>query len=280
MDRGALRAASVGDVDPLAGLIDRRFLGRSAGHGTFIAGLCHQVVPAAELVVHRIANTEGFVDELGLADRLDRIGDDDEPAPDVILLCFGGYSVKLGSFNTSGNGDQWTSPQVLLAALRALLERCPHTVIVASAGNNESTDPCFPAALSGWKEFADRVVSVAALDSSGYRWTLSNYGDWVSASTLGVRLRSIYVPGREHPDNDPDGTPERFRSPAYASWTGTSFAAPLVAARIVELQERLAASYGRPVGAVEAWSVLRASSRPHRQFGGGVHVVVDGVPHD
>lgn len=275
----SLAPASVADVDPLEGSLAPGFLGRAAGHGTFVASLCHQVAPGARVVVHRVAGTEGFVDELTLAERLNTIGRQDD-APDVVVLAFGGYSVKLGSFGTTGKGDSWLRPLVLRAAVLDLLARCPDTIVVASAGNNDSTDPCFPAAFSADPEFDGRVVAVAALDASGYRWAYSNYGSWVSASTIGVRLRGPYVAGREHPSNEPDGSPETFVAPAFATWSGTSFAAPLVAGRIVEMQTALAAELGRSVPATEAWQVLRAASKPQREGRCGVHVLVDGVAYD
>lgn len=276
---GELRSASRADLDPLASLIDARYLGRAAGHGTFVAGLCNQLVPSARVEVGRIANTEGFVDELTLAVRLDKIGAGRSPAPDVVLLCFGGYSVKLGSFGTpsTGGADSWTHPALLLSSLRALLARCPGTVVVASAGNNESSDPCFPAAFAGWEEFADRVVAVAALDGDDRRWAFSNYGEWVSASARGVRLRSIYVTGEEHPDNDPDGSPENFTEP-FASWSGTSFAAPLVASRILQVQDALRDCGQGSTSAVDAWRLLRSISP--RLAGCGTVIKVEGVAHD
>lgn len=273
----SVRAADASDEDPLVGAI-AGYLGRSAGHGTFVAALCHQVAPAAEITVRRVASTEGFVDELTLADRIGRIGRDD-PAPDVLVLAFGGYSVKLGSFGTTGTGDTWGQPLLLKASLRALLRRCPELVVVASAGNNDSTDPCYPAAFAVEAEFAGRVVSVGALDAEGYRWPYSNYGRWVTASTLGVRLWAPYVEGLEHPSNEPDGSPERFPPLGCASWSGTSFSTALVAGRLVELQAALRNELGRPVPATEAWQVLQASSKPQREGRCGVHVQVDGVAH-
>lgn len=273
-----VREAAADDTDPLVGIFPG-FLGRSAGHGTFVAGLCHQVAPSASVVVHRIASTEGFVDEATLARTIDAIGTTSAP-PDAVVMAFGGYSVKLGSFGTHGKGDSWTQPLLLRSSLRSLLERCPDLVVVASAGNNESSDPCYPAAFAADREFAGRVVSVGALDAAGYRWTSSNYGPWVTSSTLGVRLRGPYVEGREHPSNEPDGSPETFGSPSFASWSGTSFAAALVAGRIVELQAALVADLGRPVPATEAWRVLAASSKPQREGRSGVQILVDGVAHD
>ncbi len=141
-------AATATDVDPLEGALAPGFLGRSAGHGTFVASLCHQVAPGAQVVVHRVASTEGLVDELTLARRLGEIGRNGDE-PDVVMLAFGGYSVKLGSFGTTGNTERHRGSTRSVYAPRCSTSsgRCPGAVIVASAGNNDSTDPCYPGRL-------------------------------------------------------------------------------------------------------------------------------------
>ena len=82
-------------------------------------------------------------------------------------------------------------------------------VLVAAVGNeNSEAPPQYPS------NSAD-VIAIAAIDLSSRKAAFSNYGRHVNLSAPGVGLISAY-PG--------EGTA------AYASWSGTSFAAPLATA--------------------------------------------------
>ena len=97
-----------------------------------------------------------------------------------------------------------------------------HTVIVACAGNAGSDRPYWPAALK-------RVVAVASLDAHGRdRAAFSNYGWWVDACSLGADVVSSFF---SFDDPAGDGH-EAEHFAGYASWSGTSFAAPRVAGAI------------------------------------------------
>ncbi|MCD0451872.1 S8 family serine peptidase [Actinocorallia sp. API 0066] len=105
-------------------------------------------------------------------------------------------------------------PSPLLQQAIAALGRA--TVVVACAGNTACDRPFWPAALK-------QVVAVAALDGADRAW-FSNHGWWVDAAAQGTAVRSSFV---------------RFGEFAgYATWSGTSFAAPvvagMVAARVAE----------------------------------------------
>jgi subtilisin family serine protease len=268
------------ETDPLDGLAPDPagqrgpFLGRAAGHATFIAGVIAQVAPGARLTVLRAANTEGQVDERGLAARLRAVA---STGPDLIVLSCGGYAIRLGSFGTPGGaGEPWLQPLLLRRAIDRVLANGAGTVVVCSAGNSDSIDRCFPAAFAVGR---DAVVSVAALEAGGRRYCHSNYGDWVRASAIGARVRSTYVGGREHPANDPDGFADTFTAGSFAEWSGTSFAAPGVAARIAVLLSAMRAQLGPSVTARQAWAVLEATSRAAVDWGCGKEVPVTGLAH-
>lgn len=87
------------------------------------------------------------------------------------------------------------------------------SVVVASAGNNGVTQPHYPAALPG-------VIGVASVTSAKTKSDFSNYGSWVSVSAPGNDILGAHLDG------------------GYARWSGTSFAAPFVAAQATLLLER------------------------------------------
>ena len=77
-------------------------------------------------------------------------------------------------------------------------------VIVASAGNASKEQKDYPAAFSD-------AIAVAAVDDADKKASFSNFGSHVTLSAPGTTIRSTYVGG------------------GFATWSGTSFAAPFVA---------------------------------------------------
>ena len=292
---GLLGAVAAHESDPLAGFdannVATGFLGRAAGHGTFIAGVLRQLVPQATLVVLRAASVEGLVDEPKFFATLNDVVTNHRRA-DVVVIASGGYALPLAGTSLAASGTppkdkEWLAPILLRQGIQHVLDET-HAVIVMSAGNSGSSDPSFPAAFAGqqWRNGLtnadDRLISVGALDAEGFRADFSNYGDprvghaarqWVVASAPGVRLLSSYVHGREDPDNDPDNPPSDWPvcDPPYASWTGTSFSAPAVAGRIAEQLGRLR-RFHPLTGPVQAWLGLQANAGTERSDGCGVRI--------
>jgi thermitase len=95
-------------------------------------------------------------------------------------------------------------------------------VVVAAAGNQATSREFWPAALP-------EVVGVAATGPDGQLAEFSNHGPWVDAAAPGVDVVSSFVHlqagGRSAPDTE-------IRDYGFARWSGTSFAAPLIAAEI------------------------------------------------
>jgi subtilisin family serine protease len=107
-------------------------------------------------------------------------------------------------------------------------------VVVASAGNDATSRPAYPAAQPG-------VIGVAAVGPAGPA-PFTNYGSWVTACAPGVDVVSHFYTGiDEHDDHDP--ATSDFRG--WAKWCGTSFAGPIVAGAIA----REAGIYGISVAA-------------------------------
>jgi subtilisin family serine protease len=181
-----------------------------AGHGTFIAGVVSKHAPAAKLMIEKIIAGDGVTDELRLLRGLARLRAQahQHRAPvDIISLSLGCYT-----------HDDKPSP-VLEHGLNSFGHE---TVVVACAGNFSSDRPYWPAALK-------RVVAVGSLDATGVdRAEFSNYGWWVDACTIGEGVVSSFFNFDGPVGSSP--APEDFTG--FATWSGTSFAAPRVAAAI------------------------------------------------
>ncbi|WP_101788490.1 S8 family peptidase [Nonomuraea indica] len=169
--------------------------GAQAGHGTFIAGLILRQAPGVTLTSCRVLNGDGVGDEAHVIRALNRLR---ERPPHVLNLSFGCHTFD----------DR--PPPLLADALSAF----PDTVTVACAGNTAGERPFWPAALPG-------VVGVGAVDAAQERRApFSSYGPWVDACARGEWLTSTYLEGGEFG--------------GYAAWSGTSFAAALVAGAVAD----------------------------------------------
>ena len=97
-------------------------------------------------------------------------------------------------------------------------------VVVAAAGNAGSCRLFWPACLPG-------VISVGATFCGERAW-FSNFGPWVRASAPGVDIVSTFFT-HDGPAVSVGGyDPDEYRG--WAEWSGTSFAAPQVAAAIAK----------------------------------------------
>ena len=98
--------------------------------------------------------------------------------------------------------------------------RAGNVVLVASAGNNNTSAPQYPAAYAG-------VVTVAATDLLDRKASFSNYGSYVFVDAPGTHIISA-TPGG-----------------GYGMASGTSFSAPMVAG-MAALDSLACASTTRP----------------------------------
>lgn len=181
-----------------------RYLDPAAGHGTFVTGLIALLAPGTEIVVERVLSNLGDGDEVSIARRVHELSG----TVDIINLSFGGYS-----------------PQTMYALAAAVrTARAAGTVVVASAGNDATCRPTYPAALPG-------VVGVGALGPEGPA-PFTNYGPWVRACAPGVDLVSWFFSEFDGPDrpNEAGANADLFQD--WATWSGTSFAAPVVVAAL------------------------------------------------
>lgn len=172
------------------------------GHANFIIGVLMSQTSNATVSVVKVLDANGICTEDQLAAALSALTD-----VDVVNLSLGGFT-------------QDNQPPLLLSAALGTLLNGQDRAVVAAAGNEGSAGPPYwPAAFAGSDAaFAGQVLAVAAHDGSAVcSW--SNTGPWVSLAAPGSDITSTYV---TH-----DGFPTGF-----ASWSGTSFSAPYVAAAV------------------------------------------------
>jgi subtilisin family serine protease len=135
----------------------------------------------------------------------------DSPEDTIINLSFGG---------------RFYAEQSLLH-VEIAAKQARGAVVVASAGNDASCEPSYPAAFPG-------VIAVGALDGAGKPAAFTNYGSWVNASALGADLVSRFLiptTAQLKVPKTADSDVAEFED-GWAAWSGTSFAAPVVAAAI------------------------------------------------
>jgi hypothetical protein len=195
-----------------------------AGHGTFIAGVIERILPGCDYQMVRVVGSYGEADEASIAEALtgliDTTGGSVTKTPHFINMSFGGYSP--------------TGMTVLAEAIDAV--RDAGAVVVASAGNDSTCFPAYPAALPG-------VIAVGAVDANDEAATFTNYGPWVDAASLGVDIISTFF----HDYNFDPSTPEDDFKDA-AKWSGTSFAAPRVVAALAKKASELSDAWNGPPG--------------------------------
>ncbi|MFF3850656.1 S8/S53 family peptidase [Streptomyces sp. NPDC002328] len=219
------------------------------GHGTFIAGLVAAVAPDTDVTVRNSLNDAGAILEYDFGDRLFEAVEQGG-WPDII-------SLSAGTSNGRVDG---------LLGVAAFMEelRDRKTLLVAAAGNNASATPFWPAAYAALPAYADAVLSVGALRGDGeFGACFSNHGPWVKVYAPGERLVSAltgfdapvpyvyqhstyevcrYGFGYSCTCQSPRhtgllsetraataGRPDQVLFEGLASWSGTSFATPLVA---------------------------------------------------
>jgi hypothetical protein len=182
------------------------YFAQEAGHGTFIDGIIMRLAPLVPIRQVKVLDPSGVTDDGCVARAMTQHAN----AP-VINLSLGGYT-------------QDDMPPV--ASGQALAQLTDAVTVVAAAGNNGSPEPFWPAAFKG-------VVAVGALDTTQgqpQRAAFSNYGHWVDIYAPGVNVYSTYLQGTwDLPPN-----PASWPIDGYAIWSGTSFAAPQVAAAIAD----------------------------------------------
>ena len=167
----------------------------AVGHGTHVAGIVHTVAPQAKLMPLRVLDGDGAGTLFVIAEAIVYAA---EQGADVI-------SLSLGSVYRS---------DILEEAVEIAVEEYG-VLIVAAAGNSNTTQPQYPAA------FVDDAIAVTSIDENSVKATSANYGCWVDVAAPGESIFSA------------------FPIDEYAWWSGTSMATPFVAGQAALIKSRL-----------------------------------------
>ena len=188
-ETGFLDQAETGFLDQYgAGFLDPSLAGfdisnPAYSHGTLCAGVIAAIAPNSMIMPLRAFDGLGRSDIFTIAKAIRYA---EEHGAQVINMSFGTL----------------TPSQALGYAVNHA--RNANIILAASAGNNNTADPQYPAALSG-------VLTTAATDLLDRKASFSNYGSSVFVDAPGVNIISTYPGGY------------------YSVVSGTSFSAPAVA---------------------------------------------------
>jgi hypothetical protein len=216
--------------NPLLGILNTH-----TGHGLMEAGLVCQIAPDSRVFMIRIMQADGVVQEEALHAALDHLLDEIAQGAfyDVV-------SLSLGYTHETADDALHTPP--LLAKLTQLRRR--GVIVVASAGNYASSRPFYPAAGAldgqGDPDLAP-MLGVGAMNPDGTIAIFSNEHEsiqWhasgaVVVSTFPPKVRGSRQASLELTDRasyDTDNHDSQF-----ATWSGSSFAAPALGATIMQL---------------------------------------------
>jgi hypothetical protein len=200
----------------------------ATGHGDFVCSVVDINSGLAATLWHA-ADPLGDIDDVALVSALDKV--------DRHVKDSKGNVRKILNLSLAGYNEDDRPSLVLADQIKRMV--AGGWLIVAAAGNNASCRLAWPAALPD-------VVAVGAYGHCGPAW-FSNYGPWVDCSAPGVDVTAGYpdltaLPVRKVDEiDDPPGGTQLLTTEAFgtgwATWSGTSFAAPFVVARLAaELQ--------------------------------------------
>ncbi len=215
------------------------------GHGTHVAGVVAMVAPDAKIVPLRVMDSDGMGTAWRLAEAMLYAVDpnnDDHPGEGVHVInlslssltksdlfkvvskwvtCSHTQLAKLapkgrkGAPKASPGDEAFDATVPVTAADEARCSGFGGAIVVAAAGNRGSDKPEYPAA-----ETAASLLSVTASNRSACLSGFSNHGPWIKLAAPGEAITSS-VPGG-----------------GYATWSGTSMAAPFVSGAAALLRSK------------------------------------------
>lgn len=213
-----------------------------AGHGTFIAGLIASECRGCRItaVGQRHGTSPDGPDPVDAA----QLFSSEYEIARSLLLHSDAQVVSCGFAFPTLDGHPSLPFISAMEAIRGSRGSRSGLAVVAPAGNEASAQPYWPAAHPD-------VVGVAAANrrGNGRAW-FSNWGSWLDCCTRGQDVFSTFIYWDGQLDGAPPTDVEDFQG--WATWNGTSFSGPKVAAAIAEAW----LAGGGKVSPVEAYDKL------------------------
>jgi subtilisin family serine protease len=172
-------------------------------HGTLCAGIIAVVAPDSMIMPLRAFDDQGSADIFTLAKAIR-------------------YAVQQGAQVINMSFGTLQNSQTLKSAVTYAQDR--NVILVASAGNNDTSAPQYPAAFNG-------VLTTAATDLLDKKASFSNYGSVVYVDAPGTNIFSSYPGGY------------------YSIASGTSFSAPTIAGTAALIRSLNAAGVANSIAA-------------------------------
>jgi subtilisin family serine protease len=218
-----------------------------SGHGTFIAGLVARICPEATITVVGLRDQEVRLKPLNPAEQTFLFST--EAAIAYSMLMHSKADVIQCGFSFPTLDDYPSIPfSAVMDVLTGEGAPRPGVAVVGPAGNEDSRRRYWPAALPD-------VIGVAATNRRAkHRARFSNWGKWCNCCARGADVFSTFITWNGTIEGDPAWDILDFSG--WATWDGTSFAAPQVSAAIAYA----VAQAGGALTPVQAWSDLRAGA--------------------
>jgi subtilisin family serine protease len=179
------------------------------GHGTVIALILHELAPAAQLTVYKVADANGRVSEWDTLASLSVCA-----SANIVNLSLQ-FGLEDRVCRICGRESRSSRSAVFENIIRQFAKREHKSILVVAAGNYGLGELAFPARFS-------EVLAIGAINSKGALSNESNYGD--QYITPGMPDNHFVCPGGDHRAVPPE-TVGSFGPNDSLRWHGTSFAA-------------------------------------------------------
>lgn len=235
-----LRNGVDGEAEP-----DPTQMGHYRGHGTFVAGVVRTMAPSARVKVFSLLKYGGAAFESQIA-------------PQLVAAFNSGADIISMSAGTE------TAPGDVLVALQAFYNnymKGSNKIMVCAAGNDAGLGPFAPAS-EGWP------VAVGALNADETLAGYSNRGPWVDVFARGTDVVNAFPNGPyTYMEAPMQGRPDAVFTNWMASWSGTSFATPLVSGVLAARMSK----HGE--NAAQAWASISSIAAGRAASNNGMWIV-------
>lgn len=231
IDTGWERGGPDWMAEPFVSGDDERFNPGQGSHGTFVASIIRQVSPqtrvrilAPEVVpesestwIHpQPASVPPLTSEINVLGAIVRARLESDDTARALNMSIGTYACEMPRLQTVEGGTDFGATPTLRNAVGDWRARHPDAPVIAAAGNEENGQPFYPAALPGVVGVAARPFNQSSVNSA-LVWDPPEGGQRGEADPKSSA--DILAPGEDL----------LGYSPRFTQWSGSSFAAPVVA---------------------------------------------------